>query len=568
MKRAACRCPLEIDLPARPARRLNPVTMTRHANERRGRCGRGWPRLAGLVAGGWLALGLLDGGRALAADPPPPKPISYDDDDDTAAAPKMSPGEAAARRACSICHVYPDPSMLDRKHWQEQILPRMSVQLGVARPDYSSSPEGELIRERKIYPEQPRIPVEDWPLIEEFYLANAPEKPLPQIPHAPIELGLKYFEMEPPHFRLNPPTTTLVRISTNTHRLFVGDDHSKSLYILDAHGYPQCTIPLGNVPADLVETPEGIWVTCVGSFPPTEHYIAALLFLPRQGDTYGPPKTILKDLPRSTQAVFADFNGDGKTDFALCMFGNLTGRFSWFENLGNDQYREHVLSTKAGAIHAAVSDFNGDGKPDIAMLMAQETEMMTVLLNDGKGNFTAHNLWQKSAPWGHNTFQLVDFNRDGKMDFLVVNGDNGEFDSPLKYYHGIRLYENEGDLQFKETFFYPLNGAYGVAARDFTGTGRLDIAAISFFPDYVANPRESFVYLENEGNLKFKVTTFPQCISGRWIVMDAGDLDGDGKDDIVLGSYIYGPTPGPQFLVNIWKTQGPSVLILHNTSPR
>ncbi len=542
--------------------------MTRHANAFRARFSRWVPRPVRRSVGcAGLVVALL-GVAGFAADPAPARPVSYDDDDTVAAGPKMSPGETAARKACSICHVYPEPTMLDRRHWKEQLLPRMSVQLGVAKPDYASSPEGELIRERKIYPEKPRIPVEDWPLIEEFFLANSPEKPLPQIPHAPIELGLKNFRAEPPRFRLDPPTTTLVRISPKTHRLFVGDDHSKSLYLLDADGNRLETIPLGNVPADLVETDEGIWVTCVGSFPPTEHYIAALFFLERKGDSFGPPKTILKDLPRSTQAVFADFNGDGKTDFALCMFGNLTGRFSWFENLGDGQYREHVLSTKAGAIHAAVYDFNGDGKPDLAMLMSQETEMMSILINDGQGNFTTHSLWQRSAPWGHNTFQLVDFNKDGKMDFLVVNGDNGEFDSPLKNYHGIRLYENQGNLQFKETFFYPLNGAYGVAARDYTGTGRLDIAAISFFPDYDNNPRESFVYLENQGGLKFKASTFRECISGHWIVMDAGDLDGDGKDDIVLGSYIYAPSPVPAFLMETWKKQGPSVLILRNTSPR
>ena len=102
-------------------------------------------------------VGLL-GVAGFASDTAPAKPVSYDDDDTVAAGPKMSPGETAARKACSICHVYPEPTMLDRRHWKEQLLPRMSVQLGVAKPDYASSPEGELIRERKIYPEKPRIP--------------------------------------------------------------------------------------------------------------------------------------------------------------------------------------------------------------------------------------------------------------------------------------------------------------------------------------------------------------------------------------------------------------------------
>ena len=44
--------------------------------------------------------------------------------------------------------------------------------------------------------------------------------------------------------------------------------------------------------------------------------------------------------------------------------------------------------------------------------------------------------------------------------------------------------------------------------------------------------------------------------------MDVGDLDGDSDLDIVLGSYIYAPSPAPEFLMETWKSRGPSVQIL------
>jgi hypothetical protein len=512
----------------------------------------------------WVLVALI-GYASVPAWPAPAAPA--EDEDESAEMAKLPPGEKAARKACTMCHVFPTPDLLDKKHWREQVLPRMKVRLGLAIPDYSTTPDAALIQERKIYTDKPMVPPDQWPLIEEFYEKNAPEEPLPQDAHGEIKVGLPCFRLEPPRFRQPIPQTTLVKISPASHRIFVGDDKSQSLFILDADGRGLEQYTLDNIPADVVERPEGLYVTCVGSFIPTERYCASFVFLPRDGESFGEPKVILKDLPRACQAAFADFNGDGKPDFALCMFGNLTGRFSWFENLGEGQYREHVLANHSGSEACVVHDFNKDGKPDLAVLMANEVEMIIIMLNDGKGNFTSQMVLQKPPAYGHVTFELDDFNGDGRMDLLVVNGDNGEYDSPLKKYHGLRIYLDKGDLEFEEAFFYPLNGAYKAIARDFDGDGKLDIAAISYFPDYVKSPRESFVFLRGEGGLKFSASTFRECIAGRWLVMDAGDLDGDGRPDLVLGSYATGPGAAPAFLQKMWKEQGPSVVILRNTRP-
>jgi len=41
-------------------------------------------------------------------------------------------------------------------------------------------------------------------------------------------------------------------------------------------------------------------------------------------------------------------------------------------------------------------------------------------------------------------------------------------------------------------------------------------------------------------------------------------VDGDGDLDIVLGSYIRGPTKVPEFMSQSWEKQGPSLIILKN----
>ncbi len=166
--------------------------------------------------------------------------------------------------------------------------------------------------------------------------------------------------------------------------------------------------------------------------------------------------------------------------------------------------------------------------------------------------------------WGYAYFELADFNGDGYPDILTANRDRGDFECPPRNYHGIRIYLNDGHWNFKEAFFYPLNGAYKCVAADFDGDGDLDIAAISFFPDYEKSPEESFVYLENQGGLKFTAHTFPDCARGRWLTMDVGDLDGDGDLDIVLGGAYKTPFRATDRLLERWQKEGPSILILRN----
>jgi hypothetical protein len=213
-----------------------------------------------------------------------------------------------------------------------------------------------------------------------------------------------------------------------------------------------------------------------------------------------------------------------------------------------------------------VRDFNRDGRQDILVMMAQAREGIYLFLNLGEGQFRMETVVEKPPTWGFAGFDLADFNRDGHLDLVTANGDNGDFALPLKRDHGIRVYLNDSKNHFAETYFYPMHGAYKAAARDFDGDGDVDIAAIAYYPDFEQEFFEGFVYLENQGGTKFQASTCVESRAGRWMVMDAGDLDGDGDDDLALGSFVRGPTTVPvsQALRDRWRADGACVLLLEN----
>jgi len=473
------------------------------------------------------------------------------------------PGRRLAQLYCQTCHLFPEPSLLDKATWEQGALPEMAPWLGLAKPKLERRRDGEIITEANVFPPAPVISPQDWETIRNYYKAAAPERPLPQPERPPIQPNLKQFRIKPLAYHRDVPMTTLVKIDAN--RLYVGDAMTRTLEALNPDGEREFAVEFDSAPISLRIQNGLLDLTLVGRLFPSDDIKGKLLQLRPASDDMKITK-VLGQLRRPTDTTFADLNGDGREDFVICQFGNRLGRFSWFENLGDGKYEEHILFDRPGAIRSQVYDVNGDGLQDIFVLMGQAREGVYLFINRGKGVFEETTVIEQHPAFGYAYFELVDFNQDGHIDLLTVNGDNGEYLSQPKNYHGVRIYLNDGHNKFTEKWFFPLNGAYKAIARDFDGDGDLDIAAISFFPDYEKSPEESFVYLENKGDWKFEAFSFPQCTAGRWITMDAGDLDGDGDIDIVLGSLALGPTSTfvPASLQANWKTNHLPILMLEN----
>ncbi len=488
------------------------------------------------------------------------------------------PGVALAIKHCGECHTHVSPDFLPKSVWAKDVLPSMALRMGIYEGDHQPDSlfekgiGGQIVRKAGVYPEIPKLAVEDWKKIEEYYIGNAPDTITPPERKKKIRMGLRHFRYRESAFSHRPPLTIMAKILPDKRGIVFGDgkNNRSNLTFLNADLELENNILIKTTPVHYYERSDTIFLTTIGkNMYPHDSPDGTIEKLYRSGqdNRYRSASHMVSNLQRPVFTAYGDLNNDGREDIVACEYGNLTGKLVWYENRGGDQYAMRPLRAEPGAITASIKDVNKDGFLDIVVLMAQGDEGIFWYKNLGNGTFEESKLLAFLPLYGSQYFEFADFNRDGYDDIIYVCGDNADLTPILKSYHGIYIFMNDGAFKFSKEWFYHLNGAYKALPRDYDLDGDLDIAAISFFPDYYRYPEESFVYLENKGGFNFEDYSFPEVTRGRWIVMDAGDMDLDGDIDLALGSFVSfiadGDTTG---LGEQWIREGPSVVVLENTT--
>jgi hypothetical protein len=300
-----------------------------------------------------------------------------------------------------------------------------------------------------------------------------------------------------------------------------------------------------------------LMVAVLGLLFPSNDRIGSVVILENDGAFNFTEHVIEEKIARVSDVRAGDLDGDGDMDLAVGQFGYDDGETRWIENLGDWNFRSHMLQNLSGPINVELVDIDDDGDLDIISLVSQEWEEIFCYINDGKGEFQMKLLWgSDNEDFGSSGIYMFDLNQDGRLDILYSNGDAFDYIPPQgRPWHGLQWFENKGNLEFEYHRICNLIGAFCLRPSDIDKDGDMDLFAVSAFNLWDDPASQSFIWMENIGDMQFMkrdITNTPTHL----LTLEPGDFNGDGLTDFVTG----GMHPYPPFdrmsRVTLWINNG------------
>jgi FG-GAP-like repeat len=234
------------------------------------------------------------------------------------------------------------------------------------------------------------------------------------------------------------------------------------------------------------------------------------------------------------QAVYLHVFGDAGTQ------GDFTLTFINLDQFATPDNQTLFFPTGIGPSEAVLADLNGDGKLDIVVSHVGP-DTVSVLLNNGDGTFQAPRDFTVGAfvqggpstlsgrPNFHRDLAVADFNRDGIPDIVVANHDSGD----------ISVLFGRGDGTFAPQHRFNATAApFALAVGDLNNDGIPDVAVV----DSTAGPAQGAILLgRGDGTflppLSFILPTGEVFRTNSLVI---ADVNQDGNSDLVERDFVSG----------------------------
>jgi len=262
-------------------------------------------------------------------------------------------------------------------------------------------------------------------------------------------------------------------------------------------------------------------------------------------------------------ATAGDVNGDGYSDVVVGAYGNTSstgkaylysGGTSGLSTFSSWTAVGEAVSNSFGYSVATAGDVNGDGYSDVvvgAYKNISDTGKAYLFQGSASG-LSAASSWTAvgeaaSNYFGYSVSTGGDLNRDGYSDVVVgAYGYNANY-GRLYFYYGTPMGLSSSVNWIAGTAGTSF-GASVASAGDVNGDGYSDVIVGS--PGYSSNRGRARVYWGSPAGFTTYNTVSGEAVSNYFgaSVAAAGDVNGDGYSDVVVGAHATGTNTGKAYL--------------------
>lgn len=250
------------------------------------------------------------------------------------------------------------------------------------------------------------------------------------------------------------------------------------------------------------------------------------------------------------RVAVGDVNGDGVPDVITAPGPGMEPLIRVFDGSTGNRLNGRIGNFLAfpgffqGGVYVAAGDVNGDGKDDIIVAPDAGMPPLVRVFDGNTGDVLRSFFAYSSFFLGGVRVAAGDVNGDGRADIITGPGPGG---SPnVKVFNGANFGLHKSFFAFSSDF----SGGVYVAAGDVNGDGRADIIT-GAGPG--GGPHVS-VFDGGSNQLLHSFFAFSSNFQGG-VRVAAGDVNGDGRADIITGA---GPGGGPH--VHVFDSQNRSPL--------